>query len=204
MKEQNQQAPLSQCILLLGGARSGKSSFAQRLALQSGRSVAYIATAQPSDSDMRQRIQHHQASRPPAWYTIEEPLAIAQAVQQAASLADVLLLDCMTTWLGNWLLAQGEQDLAESAVRSAYLYERVLTEIETFLERVVLLSPTKTLLIVSNEVGLGIVPAYPLGIVYRDLLGLVNQRLAAFSQRVYLLIAGLPVDLKRLQEEIIL
>jgi adenosylcobinamide kinase / adenosylcobinamide-phosphate guanylyltransferase len=196
-----EKALAAQLILLLGGARSGKSSFAERLAEQSGRSVAYIATAQASDADMRQRIQRHQASRPAHWRTIEEPLHLANAVQQAASVADVLLLDCITTWLGNWLMARDAQDLEESSLRSAHLYERALAESETLLESVATLPATKTLLIVSNEVGLGIVPAYPLGRVYRDLLGLVNQRLAATAQRVYLLVAGIPVDLKRLQCE---
>jgi adenosylcobinamide kinase / adenosylcobinamide-phosphate guanylyltransferase len=201
METHEEKALAAQFILLLGGARSGKSSFAERLAEQSGRSVAYIATAQASDTDMRQRIQRHQAARPSHWQTIEEPLHLASAVQQAASVADVLLLDCITTWLGNWLMAQGEQDLEESTLRSAHLYERVLAETDTFLASVAALPSTKTLLAVSNEVGLGIVPAYPLGRVYRDLLGLVNQRLATAAQRAYLLVAGIPVDLKRLQDE---
>lgn len=191
----------AQFILLLGGARSGKSSFAERLAAQSDRSVAYIATAQASDSDMRQRIERHRSARPSHWQTIEEPLQLASAIERVASVADVLLLDCITTWLGNWLMAQGEQDLEESSLRSAHLYERVLVETDLFLESVAALPSTKTLLAVSNEVGLGIVPAYPLGRVYRDLLGLVNQRLATTAQRVYLLVAGIPVDLKRLQNE---
>jgi adenosylcobinamide kinase/adenosylcobinamide-phosphate guanylyltransferase len=194
----------AQFILLLGGARSGKSSFAERLATQSGRSVAYIATAQASDADMLQRIQLHQSTRPAHWQTIEEPLQLANAVQRAASVADVLLLDCMTTWLGNWLLAQGEHDLEASSLRSAHLYARVQAEAHSFLASIAALPSTKTLLVVSNEVGLGIVPAYPLGRVYRDLLGLLNQRLAAAAQRVYLLVAGLPVDLKKLQEEILI
>jgi adenosylcobinamide kinase/adenosylcobinamide-phosphate guanylyltransferase len=194
----------SHFILLLGGARSGKSTFAERLAAKSGRSVAYIATAQASDADMHQRIQHHRASRPSHWQTIEEPLLLSQALLQASSVADLLLLDCMTTWLGNWLLAQGETDLDEASLHSAHLYDRVLAEAQSFLTTVSALPPHKTLLVVSNEVGLGIVPAYPLGRVYRDLLGLVNQRLAASADRVYLLIAGLPVDLKRLQSEIVL
>lgn len=200
-EEHEEKAIIAQFILLLGGARSGKSSFAEHLAAQSGRSVAYIATAQDSDTDMHQRIQLHRAARPPHWQTVEEPLQLANAVQQAALVADVLLLDCMTTWLGNWLMAQGERDLEETTLRSAHLYERVLAETHTFLESVAALPATKTLLVVSNEVGLGIVPAYPLGRVYRDLLGLINQRLAASAHRVYLLLAGLPVDLKRLQGE---
>src|SRR6184192_1491797 len=90
-------------VLVLGGARSGKSSFAERLAASSGRPVAFIATATASDDDMREHIARHRASRSPEWLTIEEPLHLAAAVRRAAVLADVLLLDCITLWLANWM-----------------------------------------------------------------------------------------------------
>src|SRR6201997_1887680 len=93
--------------LILGGARSGKSTFAERLAASSGRRVAFIATATASDEDMRQRIARHRASRPRDWYTLEEPLDLVAAIKHASTLADVLLLDCMTLWLANWLGQQG-------------------------------------------------------------------------------------------------
>src|SRR5689334_9504845 len=95
-----------QFILILGGARSGKSTFAEHLALRSGRGVAFIATATASDDEMRERIQHHRASRPTSWSTIEEPYNLPDAINRAAKQADVLLLDCMTIWLNNWFLAQ--------------------------------------------------------------------------------------------------
>src|ERR1700730_11762576 len=97
-----------QLILILGGARSGKSTFAEQLAQRSGRSVALIATATAGDADMRERIERHQTSRPLEWQTIEEPLDLVKALHTAISVADVLLLDCMTLWLSNWLMQQDE------------------------------------------------------------------------------------------------
>ncbi len=191
--------PASRLVLILGGARSGKSTFAEKLALNSGRSVAFIATAVASDDDMRNRIARHKATRPASWHTIEESLYLAKAVQQAATCADVLLLDCMTTWLANWLFAQ-EGALDDAAI-SALHYDSALREVDTLLRTAASLDASKTLIIVTNEVGLGIVPAYALGRIYRDVLGLVNQRIATVATRVYLMMAGLGVDIKRLHEE---
>lgn len=193
----------SQLILVIGGARSGKSAFAERLAMQSGHSVAYIATATAGDDEMRDRIAHHQAARPSTWHTIEESLHLAEAVHQAALLADVILLDCMTVWLSNWLLVQDELASIESTPASVYS-EGAMQEIEALLRVVSTLDANKRLVIVTNEVGLGIVPAFPLGRVYRDILGAVNRRLAEEAARVYLLVAGLAVDIKRLHEDVYL
>jgi adenosylcobinamide kinase / adenosylcobinamide-phosphate guanylyltransferase len=192
--------PAPQLILILGGARSGKSTFAEQLAKRSGRSVAFIATATISDDDMRSRIERHRAARPADWPTIEEPLHLSLAVQQAASLADVVLLDCITLWISNWLFTQENIDDA-SPLTSSY-YESALAEIDSLLVTLKALDPQKTLIVVTNEVGLGIVPSYTLGRVYRDVLGLVNQRLAGVADRVYLMVAGLGVDIKRLHEEV--
>jgi adenosylcobinamide kinase / adenosylcobinamide-phosphate guanylyltransferase len=194
----------AQMVLMLGGARSGKSVFAERLALQSGKSVAYIATATPGDDDMRERIKRHQAARPAHWHTIEEPLDLAQALRQAVSVADVILLDCITLWLTNWLFMY--QDEAgweeEQSVHKINGYiDNALSAIEEMLHVVTELDHGKTLVVVSNEVGLGIVPAYALGRLYRDALGRVNQRLASAATRVYLMVAGLGVDIKRLHDE---
>ena len=192
-------------ILILGGARSGKSTFAERLARKSGRSVAFIATATAGDEEMRERIARHRAARPASWHTIEEPLDLARAVLQAGKLADVLLLDCITLWLNN-LYAQTIRQHAHVSEEEQYnaiarLDETALQEIEKLLKAVRSLNPGKPLLIVTNEVGLGIVPPYPLGRLYRDTLGYVNQRLAQAADRVYLMVAGMGVDLKKLQEE---
>jgi adenosylcobinamide kinase / adenosylcobinamide-phosphate guanylyltransferase len=188
-------------VLILGGARSGKSTFAERLAASSGRRVAFIATATASDEDMHQRIARHRASRPRDWYTLEEPLDLAAAIRHVSTLADVLLLDCMTLWLANWLGQQGDINLEQDSSLSNAHTNGILKDIEEFLATVADLAPNKTLIVVSNEVGLGIVPAYPLGRIYRDMLGRVNQRLARAADRVYLMVAGLGVDIKRLHEE---
>jgi adenosylcobinamide kinase/adenosylcobinamide-phosphate guanylyltransferase len=190
-----------QLILVLGGARSGKSDFAQRLAERSGRSVAFIATASPGDEEMRERIARHRAARPRAWHTIEEPLDLAQALHRAASLADVLLLDCMTLWLANWLMARGKMDMETMGASAARYGEEALQEVEALLGAFSELDAKKALVVVSNEVGLGLVPPYALGRLYRDILGRVNQRLALAASRVYLMVAGLAVDIKRLHEE---
>ena len=192
-------------VLILGGARSGKSAFAERLARKSGRSVAFIATATAGDEEMRERIARHRAARPASWHTIEEPLDLAGAAQQAGQLADVLLLDCITLWLNN-LYAQTIGQHAHESEEEQYkaldlLDETALQEIEKLLVAARSLKSGQTLLIVANEVGLGIVPAYPLGRLYRDTLGYVNQRLAQAADRVYLMVAGIGVDLKRLHEE---
>jgi adenosylcobinamide kinase / adenosylcobinamide-phosphate guanylyltransferase len=192
-------ASLPQLILILGGARSGKSTFAEQLAQRSGRSVAFIATATANDDDMRLRIKRHQAARPADWHTIEEPLALAPAISQAASLADIIVLDCMTLWVSNWLLTQENSD--DASLATSPHYEGVLAEMDGLLATIRMLDTQKTLIVVTNEVGLGIVPAYTLGRVYRDVLGLVNQQLAAAAGRVYLMIAGLGVDIKKLHEE---
>ena len=101
-------------VLILGGARSGKSAFAEQLAARSERRVAFIATATAGDDDMRARIARHRASRSPEWLTIEEPLQLAGAVRRAAELADVLLLDCITLWLANWMGQQGDLELDDA------------------------------------------------------------------------------------------
>jgi adenosylcobinamide kinase/adenosylcobinamide-phosphate guanylyltransferase len=150
---------------------------------------------------MRERIQRHRASRPASWSTIEEPYHLPDAIKRAAEQADVLLLDCMTIWLNNWLLAHNITDLEEAAATNAPYAEAVLAAVDALLAAFAALPSSKTLVVVTNEVGLGIVPAYALGRVYRDLLGLVNQRLAAAADRVYLMVAGLGVDIKRLHEE---
>lgn len=188
-------------IVVLGGARSGKSTFAERLATNSGRSVAFIATATASDEEMRERIAKHRSSRPTGWHTIEEPLDIALAVQHAAKLADVLLLDCITIWLANWMTR--DYNIEHHALLPAGKLQDndALSAVDALLDVVASLPEGKTLIVVTNEVGLGIVPKHPLGRAYRDTLGYVNQHLARAANRVYLMVAGMAVDIKRLHEE---
>lgn len=208
MSDDHRAAVAPRLIVILGGARSGKSAFAERLATSSRRSVAFIATATASDDEMRERIARHRASRPKNWHTIEEPLDLIRAVRRAGELADVLLLDCVTLWLGNMLLqASGQREKDDEGKEEFHTTgrpfdERAVEEIRALLSVVNSLAPNKTLIIVTNEVGLGIVPAYPLGRLYRDTLGLVNQELAQAADRVYLMVAGMAVDIKRLHEEV--
>ncbi|GIW36175.1 MAG: adenosylcobinamide kinase/adenosylcobinamide phosphate guanyltransferase [Meiothermus sp.] len=165
-------------ILVTGGARAGKSAFAQEWAQALGEPVSFIATAQALDEEMRQRIARHQAERPPSWETLEEPLEVPQALARA--LGRVVLLDCLTLWVSNLMLAGRE----------------VLPELENLLA---LWTETgKTLLVVSNEVGMGIVPDNALARRYRDLLGAANRRIAEEADVVYLLVAGIPLKLKSL------
>ncbi len=195
-------------VLIIGGARSGKSSFAEQLAASSERPVAFIATATAGDDEMRERIARHRASRPRQWHTLEEPLDLSGAARRASELADVLLLDCVTLWLGNVLSQASKQyekdeikKIEELSLPGRLFDESALKEIEALLTVVKSLAPGKTLIVVTNEVGLGVVPAYPLGRLYRDTLGYVNQQLARAADRVYLMVAGIAVDIKRLNEE---
>lgn len=180
-------------ILILGGARSGKSRLAERLAGQLGRHVLYVATAQAGDPEMAGRIARHRERRPASWRTIEAPTGVGQALAQASGTADVVVLDCLTLLASNLLAPLGnEPDEATAAA----LLERELDGLLAAYEE----GPA-SLIIVSNEVGWGLVSPYPLGRLYRDLLGWAHQRLAAQADRVYLVVAGIPLDLKRLQAD---
>jgi adenosylcobinamide kinase/adenosylcobinamide-phosphate guanylyltransferase len=181
-------------ILLLGGARSGKSTLAEQLAQElapDGR-VLYVATAQAGDDEMRERIVAHRSRRPAEWRTLEEPLRLAERLNASAGDARVVLLDCATLWVTNLLLDScGASEDVPPSVESSIL-------VSTAGLLAAYNRGTATFIVVSNEVGLGLVPPYPLGRAYRDVLGRVNQRLAAAADEVYLLVAGLPIELKAL------
>ena len=185
-------------ILILGGARSGKSAYGETLAAQLARDapVLYIATATPSDDEMRRRIARHQAGRPPHWQTIEEPLNPATALQTTTS--RVALLDCVTLLVANLLLerASHDGDADEALFASEAAEERVNRAITALLDA--WRASATTLILISNEVGMGVIPPYPLGRAYRDCLGRLNARLAAEADTVLLMVAGLPVELKAL------
>jgi adenosylcobinamide kinase/adenosylcobinamide-phosphate guanylyltransferase len=175
-----------QFALVLGGARSGKSGFAQRLAGRLGGSVIFIATARPEDEEMRRRIEEHRRARPRGWHTVEAPVGAANAVGLAARGADVVLLDCVSLLVSN-LMAEAGSDLGRAE-------DEIAREVEN--RREAYLQGKASLIAVSNEVGAGVVPPYPLGRRYRDLLGRANQRLAQIADRVYWMVAGLPVEIK--------
>lgn len=174
--------------LILGGARSGKSSYAQDLAAQLGGRVVYVATAEARDDEMRERIAVHQAQRPADWQTLEAPRQVGQSLFSMIDKADVILLDCVTLLTSNVLLS-----LPESAPVTEVQREMDL-EVEALLTAYG--QGDAEWIIVSNEVGLGLVPAYALGRTYRDVLGWVNQRLAQAADEVLFMVAGLPMKVK--------
>lgn len=178
-------------IFLLGGARSGKSTYAENWARENGGTVLFVATAQAFDDDMRERIRRHRADRPPNWRTIEAPTAAGDAIRAALAEAPAatVLVDCITLLTANALLALGDEDPTAAASDRA-----TLAEIDALLAAAA--ASPGTWLLVSNEVGMGVVPPYVLGRVYRDSLGRANQRIAAAADEVLLLVAGLPWRLK--------
>ena len=194
-------SPLTkQLIFVLGGARSGKSAFAERLAAlrqaQAGGRVLYVATAEALDADMERRIANHRRQRPPEWDTLEEPVKLPDVLPSALDGYDTCLLDCLTLWVSNLLLRmedaptptlpRGERELDTEILSAAH---RLM---ETYDQS------SATWIVVSNEVGLGVVPPSRLGAAYRDALGRVNQAVAARADKVYFLVAGLALEMKSL------
>jgi adenosylcobinamide kinase/adenosylcobinamide-phosphate guanylyltransferase len=168
--------------LVLGGVRSGKSRFAQQLAERAER-VAFIATAERRDDDeMLAKIERHRSERPRHWITIEEPLLLPRAVQRSAKDHDVVLIDCLTLFASNLLEAYRE-DRAQYQFHIDQLCSALCTA-------------QCSVILVSNEVGSGVVPAYELGRRFRDLVGEINQRVASVADSVLLMVAGLPFPLK--------
>ena len=174
------------CILILGGARSGKSRFAQNLAGKLGEKVLFVATGGAIDEEMRSRIEEHKKARPRTWHTLEAPVKIGERIEGQIGNADVVIIDCITMLISNLLL--GEED-------DRYKEEQVTTEIDQLIECIDKLEAT--FILVSNEVGLGLVPESRLGRFYRDLLGRANQLLAQHADEVYVMVAGIPVEVKR-------
>lgn len=171
-------------IFLLGGARSGKSAYAENWARERGNRVLFVATAQAFDDEMRERIAAHKASRPPSWDTLEAPLNVGAAIAAQGGGYDTVIVDCLTLLASNALL-QLPEDCTQAQAEAA-----VLRETDALLDAY-RLSPA-VWLVISNEVGMGIVPPYRLGRLYRDALGRANQRIAGHADEVLLLVAGLP------------
>ena len=178
--------PISGMTLILGGARSGKSSFAEKIPREAGKQVLFIATATAGDDEMAERIRNHQASRPAGWQTRELPRGIGSNL--VAPVVEVVIVDCISLLVSNIILS-----LPENSSMEVVLHE-VREEIDELIAAQARLGGQW--LIVSNEVGLGLVPPYPLGRIYRDALGWANQALAKAAQRVVLMVAGIPMVIK--------
>jgi adenosylcobinamide kinase/adenosylcobinamide-phosphate guanylyltransferase len=175
----------SMLSLVIGGARSGKSRFAESLGL-GAQHVVYLATARCEDAEMAARIARHRADRPAYWVVIEEPLEIASAVERHASECSFLLLDCLTLWLSNFCWEH--RGMAEAGIHSAALRE---------VARVAKAANASHVVLVTNEVGCGLVPESPLGRFFRDLQGWVNQDAARLADWVHHVVAGIPVTIKQ-------
>lgn len=193
-------------VFITGGARSGKSDFAERYAMRGAASGIYIATSQIWDEEMDDRIGRHRRQRETSgfpWRTVEEPLELASLLRQFGQEAEtaeerpVILVDCLTLWLTNWMLRLEplEEEAGGGSAGSAPLGEPELSEVIDDLVDAVA-SCRSPLLLVTNEVGSGIVPAYALGRRFRDEAGRLNRRLAAVCTEAYLVVAGFPLDLK--------
>jgi len=177
--------------LVLGGARSGKSAHAEMLAAQSGREVVYIATARPGDSEMALRIAHHRRARPQHWQTVEQPLQLAAAIASQAHPNRVVLVDCLTLWLSNLLFLDGR---AYPEVGAIELPPQFGVERSALLE--VLRHRAGPVVLVANEVGMGIMPLGAVTRCFVDEAGRLNQAVAAVCDRVVLVAAGLPLVMK--------
>ncbi|MBD3918342.1 bifunctional adenosylcobinamide kinase/adenosylcobinamide-phosphate guanylyltransferase [Paenibacillus sp. PR3] len=185
-------------VLITGGARSGKSSFAEQYAAKLADKGVYIATAAIGDEEMRERIGLHRKQREEGsfrWQTIEETLALAEQLRSLKQATDaavkegnkapVVLVDCLTLWLTNTLLAYEHEPA-----------ERLEQEVDQLVDAIA--GYRYPLLLVTNEVGSGIVPAYPLGRTFRDAAGRMNRQIAAIADRTFLVVSGIPVDLSRI------
>lgn len=172
---------MAEITLILGGARSGKSNFALGLAKSSKGRVAFIATCQPKDKEMKQRIALHKKSRPGHWKTFQEPRDIQKTLKTEGNKFDFILIDCLTLLVSNLLCAGYSQAAIEQRINS------ILEELKVIKSNVV---------IVSNEVGLGIVPANKLGRDFRDIAGKINQVVAKAANEVFFMVSGLPLKVK--------
>ena len=178
----NQDSQSNQVTLVLGGCRSGKSSYAQSLAEQhAGGHKVYVATSLPRDEEMRARVRRHQQDRGPVWQTDECPLNLADSIRRHRARADVLLIDCLTLWIAN---------LLEQKAEEAFVFASAASLLEALEES------GCPIILVGNEVGTGIVPENSLARLFRDVNGFVNQRVAARANRVVWMVAGLPVPVK--------
>ena len=174
-------------ILITGGCRSGKSRLALDYANQHFSKRLYLATSEALDEEMTERIAHHKKTRGPEWQTIEEPVEVVNKIRQYGDKTDVILLDCITLWLSNLLMRQKKDS-------------EIMKEIGALIDTV--REVQTSLILVSNEVGLGIVPADPLSRRFRDLSGMTNQKIAKAADAAIFMVSGIPIFLKGKDEEL--
>lgn len=172
---------MSKIIFITGGARSGKSRFAEELAQKTSDQVVYLATAQALDDEMKTRIQNHKARRPVQWITVEEPIELSKAIAGQNGKTRVILADCLTLWISNLLHANVEFEKANEML--SQVFQSVRTR-------------NQTLILVSNEVGMGLVSEHPLGRTFTDLSGRVNQFVSREADEVYFMVSGIPLRIK--------
>lgn len=172
-------AKTGKTIFVLGGARSGKSSFALKNASLISGEKAYIATAQAFDAEMEERIRKHKEQRGEDWTTFEEPLMLAEIVGEISDKYSVIVVDCLTLWLSNLMQRKAEVEVQVNAFASALSTQR-----------------SATVFVVSNDVGMGIVPENELARRFRDFAGILNQKIAELADEVYLVTAGIPLKIK--------
>lgn len=184
---------MGEVVFVTGGARCGKSRFAEQRATLAKEAVTYLATMLAGDNELAARIERHRERRPTDWRTVEEPLAIANALTETRE-RDTVVLDCLSLWVSNLLFASGE----DVSNRETSQWEQFVDECVSAANEVIEAQRMRKgqLIVVTNEVGLGIVPVAALSRYYRDALGLVNQVFARASSEAYLLVSGLPVKLK--------
>lgn len=177
-------------ILVTGGARSGKSVFAEQYAIAQEKNLAYIATAQIYDQEMEHRVALHRQRRKDDWQTFEAPYNADQAITNAGKQAQVILFDCLTLYTSNLLLKP------DTPIEPEEKYQYIMKEIDKLLTSAQ--TSSATVIFVTNEVGMGIVPDNALARQYRDIAGMVNQKVAACAEEVYLVISGLAVEIKKM------
>ncbi len=180
--------------MVTGGARSGKSRYAEQLAAQTGERVLYLATARALDGEMEERIARHKAQRPAGWHTIETPLNLAGVITVEAGHHDGLLLDCLTVFLTNRILAHPVDWDKPDRNQLNEIEAELLGEVKAIVEAA--RQTSAPLIVVTNEVGFGIVPLSPLARFFRDCAGRANQRLAEAATSVFLVVAGIPLRIK--------
>ncbi|MBM7854486.1 adenosylcobinamide kinase/adenosylcobinamide-phosphate guanylyltransferase [Desulfohalotomaculum tongense] len=180
-------------ILVLGGAKSGKSRFAEKLAVNISSDVTYVATAAVLDDEMARKVALHRASRPQHWQTIEETTNLVDVIKEHGSRTDVILIDCLTLWLSNLLL---DANNTASGISWADKESFILSEVKKLASATV--ETRAAIIVVANEVSLGLIPDNRLGRAFREVAGLANQVIADYADEVYLIVAGIPMEIKSL------